>query len=185
MKVAFDALSDLEPEERSRAVQWLTSALDLEPPISRGPQSLATVIAAESGDRPAVSQSSEAPTPKAFIAEKKPQTAVERVTCLAYYLAHWRDAPAFKTPDIVELNTEAASPKLSNARRDVNNAAQSNGFLASAGRGAKQITSRGEALVEALPDREAVKQALQDHPYRRRTRRTTARGGTARKSKQG
>src|SRR5436309_11534705 len=50
-------------------------------------------------------------SPKEFLRDKHPMTDVERVTCLAYYLAHYRDTPHFKTVDISTLNTEAAQPK--------------------------------------------------------------------------
>lgn len=172
MKAAFDALSKLEPEERSRAIKWLVEALNVEvaapdaPQSNPGGQPGATVTAA--AGRAGMAAEAKAKTPKAFLAEKKPSTAIERVACLAYYLTHSRDTPTFKTKDIVALNTEAALPKLANAARDVNNAASAGGFLASAGSGAKQITTRGEALVEALPDRDAVKQALEDHKFKRR-----------------
>src|SRR5262249_14399501 len=110
-------------------------------------------------------------TPRRFIAEKKPHTDVERVTCLAYYLTHMRDAPLFKTRDITQLNAEAALPRLSNPAFTVRNATQQNQFLASVGGGKKQITVRGEALVEALPERERVTEALAANPMVGRKRR--------------
>ena len=55
--------------------------------------------------------SSEEPTPKEFMLQKQPNTDVERVACLAYYLAHYRDIPHFKTTDINKLNTDAAQIK--------------------------------------------------------------------------
>ena len=36
---------------------------------------------------------------KEFLYEKKPQTDVERIACLAYYLTHYRTTPHFKTTD--------------------------------------------------------------------------------------
>jgi hypothetical protein len=44
-------------------------------------------------------------------------------------------------------------------------------YLMAAGGGKKQITNLGEAIVEALPDREAVKQAIAENRPRRRKRR--------------
>ncbi|MBO0840260.1 MAG: hypothetical protein J2O49_05535 [Sciscionella sp.] len=98
---------------------------------------------------------------------KKPATNVERIACLGYYLTHYRDTPAFKTNQITRLNTEAAERKFTHPARDVDNADRHNGFIVSAGKGMKQMTSRGDALVEALPDRERVKRALADFPHRR------------------
>lgn len=47
-------------------------------------------------------------TPKQFVSQKKPGNNYERVACLAYYLANYRDMPHFKTSDITKLNTESA-----------------------------------------------------------------------------
>lgn len=60
----------------------------------------------------------------------------------------------------------AAGQKFGNLPRDIDNADRGSGFIVSARKGVKQLTTRGEAVVEALPDRDAVKQALQEHPYR-------------------
>ena len=100
--------------------------------------------------------SSEELTPKEFLLIKQPNTNVERVACLAYYLAHNRNITQFKTIDISKLNTEAAQTKLANpsyAVRDALNA----GYLAAAEKGMKQLSAQGELYVDALPDRGAVK----------------------------
>ena len=68
------------------------------------------------------------------------------------------------------LNHEARGRAFSNIAVAVNNARQA-GYLAPAGQGRKRITDRGEALVEALPDPERVKEVLNAHPIRRRTSR--------------
>jgi hypothetical protein len=100
-------------------------------------------------------------TPKQFIEQKQPQTDVERVACLAYYLTYTRKQAKFKTVDIEALNTEAAQTKFgSTPNAAVANATSSAKYLAPAGKGMKQISSRGEHLVKALPDRESVKAAL-------------------------
>ena len=49
-------------------------------------------------DRPNIS-------PKEFLLDKNPRSDVERVACLAYYLAHYRNVREFKTLDISKLNT--------------------------------------------------------------------------------
>lgn len=98
-------------------------------------------------------------TPKQFLFEKRPQTDIERVTCLAFYITHYRDTPHFKTLDLSKLNTEAAQIKLSNPNAAVDNAAQA-GLLAQSGQGQKQISAIGELYVQALPDRVAAKEAM-------------------------
>ena len=98
-------------------------------------------------------------TPKQFLHEKEPQTDVERIACLAYYLAHYRDQSHFKTVDLSRLNTEAAQLKFSNTAVAASNADR-RGLIAAAGKGLRQISAVGELFVDALPDRAAAKQVL-------------------------
>ena len=113
-------------------------------------------------------------SPKDFLFQKQPQTDIERVACLAYYLTHYRDTRHFKTVDISLLNTEAAQVKFSNAAFAVANAANA-GLLASAGKGSKQLSASGERYVEALPDRTAAKEVIAGM-RKRRARKTTRNG---------
>jgi len=109
--------------------------------------------------------------PKAFMAQKKPTSEIERITCLAYYLTHYRNTKAFKTRDLTKLNTEAAQPSFSNAAVFTRNA-DTAGYLSKAGGGTKQITYLGETVVKALPNREDVKSAIANNRVRSK-RRTT------------
>lgn len=118
---------------------------------------------------------SDSSTPKAFMAGKQPRNEIERITCLAYFLTHSRGTPLFKTRELTDLNIEAAQPKLSNASYVARNATQAN-YLSLAGKGQKQITVKGEALVEALPDRGKVRAALETHPIKRRKKTKRASG---------
>jgi hypothetical protein len=110
---------------------------------------------------------------KDFLRDKNPSTDVERVACLAYYLAHYRDTPHFKTIDISALNTEAAQPKFSNASVSVDNA-RSMGYLVPATKGNKQVSAAGEKFVELLPDREAAREAMKTFRPRRSNRKVKA-----------
>ena len=104
---------------------------------------------------------------KAFMTAKRPSTDMERVACLAYYLTHTKRVTPFKTRDLIDLNMTAAQPKMSNASVAARNAVQHE-YLSLAGAGKKQITARGEAIVQALPDRDKVKKALETHQMRKR-----------------
>jgi hypothetical protein len=108
-------------------------------------------------------------SPKEFVRDKNPLTDVERVTCLAYYLTHYRDTPHFKTLDISTLNTEAAQPKFSNTAVAVDNSRKL-GYLVPATKGNKQITALGEKFVELLPDREAAREAVRNFRPRKRSK---------------
>lgn len=119
--------------------------------------------------------STDDPSPKDFVFEKQPNSDVQRVACLAYYLANYRNTPHFKTTDISKLNTEAAQIKLSNASAAISNAIRA-GLLVAATRGMRQLSPWGEKYVEALPDHAAAK-ALGSAKQKRRPRRKSGRNG--------
>lgn len=171
MKAVLDALTGLSLEEQVRVLKWVGSKLKISQHYTEtdGIDSSPQVPRGSGLSQPGLRES--ALTPKAFMVQKKPYTDVERVACLAYYLAHQRAAQQFKTKDITKLNAEAAQPKLSNPTVAVRNATNQNQYLTSAGKGFKQITPRGEALVGALPNREKVKAALEEHALARRHRK--------------
>jgi hypothetical protein len=115
-------------------------------------------------------------TAKEFMLEKQPRTEVERLAALGYYLMHERGTPHFKTEDLVALNFEAAQLRFGNAIDAAKNAVKL-GYFIPAGQGRRQLSAVGEQVVEALPDRDAVKAALAAGRPRRRTRRRPAGSG--------
>jgi hypothetical protein len=156
MDAAFNALSSLKPDEKRRVLIWLWEKLEVGGAPPAGAQPPAGAAAA------AVNPSNVAPpaqpgnlTAKSFLAQKDPQTDAERITCLAYYLTHYKATSRFKTKALATANVDAAQPKFSNPAVAVMNAAGSK-YLSAAGGGDKQITVLGEKLVDALPDREKV-----------------------------
>jgi len=168
MEAAFNALSGLKPEEKGRELSWLWEKLEIDGALPAVPQPGSSSASPQPAPvaNVGVGPRGEAPTAKNFIAQKYPKTNVERVTCLAYYLTHYKGTPQFKTKELRALNTEAAQPKFSNAAVAVMNAAGSK-YLSPAGGGKKQITVLGEKLVDTLPGRELVKNL----PRRRSGRR--------------
>jgi hypothetical protein len=160
MKVTVGALQELEEPAQRRVLTWLVDAL--------GVESFAPVPSPSAS--PVLPEPDEVGlgTAREFLARKAPRTDIERVACLAYYLRHGRDTGEFETKDLSDLNTEAAGPRFSNVAYTASNAVKKNGYLAPAPNGKRQITPRGEALVEALPDREAVSGALEAFPNARR-----------------
>ncbi len=151
------ALRRLSPESRKRVLDTVGTFFGDNVVFNFGarPQS-ASPSAAPGSTGPGESQAIPA---KQFIADKAPRTDVERVACLAYYLTHYASTPHFKTVDLSRLNTEAAQPKFSNAAFATENATKM-GYLVPAVKGHKQISAAGERFVQALPDREAAKQAM-------------------------
>ncbi len=113
-------------------------------------------------------------SPKEFLLKKQPQSDVERVACLAYYLAHYRDQQHFKTSEISTLNTEAAQRRFANTADAVSNATK-RGYLAQSIKGMKQLSAGGEMYVEALPDREAANSALSHSRPKRTSKKSSFR----------
>jgi hypothetical protein len=167
MDQAYRALESLDKDGQSRAFMWLAEALDIRT-FKQSAPAVELGAANTSQSQTTLPSDETLINPREFISRKKPESLVERVACLAYYLARHRGMNHFKTADIVALNTEAAAHRFGNPSRDVDNADRHNGYLVSAGNGKKQLTVRGEAVVEALPDRESVKAALKDHPHKQR-----------------
>lgn len=159
----LDLMAPLDDAERLRVLRTVATYFDL--PLagagSSGP-SMSQPISGRSGKigREPVFSGHQPISPKEFLRQKEPKTDVERAMCLAYYLAHFRDAPHFKTADIAKLNTEAAQRKFANTAYTINNAATT-GYFVAAPAGQKQLSSMGEQYVEALPDRQAAKAVVE------------------------
>jgi hypothetical protein len=126
-----------------------------------------TVEGTDLGSSHGIVENSGKPTPKQFMANKKPMSDVERVTCLAFYLTHFRAMPQFKTIDLTHLNIEAAQPRMTNPTVAAKNAVTAQ-YLALAGGSKRQLGPRGESVVDALPDRSKVATFLADNPLSKR-----------------
>jgi len=109
-------------------------------------------------------------SPKDFLMEKMPQSDMERVACLAYYITHYREQPYFKNLDLDKLNTEAAQPRFSNLSKSAGNALTNHYLAAAPTKGMKQISAHGEAYVRALPDRAAARNTMRSKPRRKNTK---------------
>lgn len=171
--MAFQQLADvllpLEQELQERALAMLLPFLGIATPKGSLAEAGSSRPAGHRSSPPIQIAAREPPSPKDFLFQKAPDTDMERVACLAYYLAQYRDTKHFKTIDISKLNTEAAQRKFANAASSVYKATQ-HGFLAAAPKGMKQLAAEGERFVDALPDRAAAKAALGKKKARRRPR---------------
>lgn len=167
VKSAIKALEALDEAQQKQAIRTITQLLGQ---TESGNDDLGS----GNGETDRVSDITKL-TPKAFMKAKKPILDTERVTCLAYYLLHARNIQHFKTADITKLNTEAAQSELSNPSVAVDNATRTSRYLASASGGKKQITPLGEAVVDALPNHDAVKAAIAEHGKRKRRKKAKKR----------
>jgi hypothetical protein len=161
------ALKPLSQEARTRLFRTLAAFFEIPLRETTNAYVPQTTLSVSGAPGPSFSEDRSI-SPKQFVFEKRPTTDVERVTCLAYYLTHYRSTPHFKTLDISKLNTEAAQIKFSNPAVAVDNATKA-GFLVQASKGQKQVSSIGEMYVQALPDRVAARAAV-EHARRRRNR---------------
>ena len=66
------------------------------------------------------------------------------------------------------MNTEAAGTRISNISQALDNAMKHYNYFAPAGHGNKQLTTFGKAIVEALPNAEAVAAVQAERPKRKR-----------------
>ena len=164
-----DVVLPLKQELRERAHAMLGAFLGITAPnadvVARG----APQPAGHRSPSPIQIAPREAPSPKDFLFQKQPNTDVEKVACLAFYLTHYRNTKHFKTLDISKLNTEAAQRKFANPASTVNNAMQK-GFLAPVSGGMKQLAAEGERFVDELPDQAAAKAAFGNRKARRQRR---------------
>ncbi len=168
-------LLPLSPDDQRNVLETLATFFNL--PLSQSPAVAKLPPVLSEGSRAfQFSEQGPAPTVKAFMFDKSPRTDVERVACLAYYMAHYRGAPHFKTKDITALNTESAHRPFSNTAVAVDNATKM-GYLVPSVKGAKQISAPAERFVEALPDREAAREVFEQSRPKRG-------GGSARKIKE-
>jgi hypothetical protein len=172
-----NALKELTPEDQKRTLLSIVTFLNIElfsteNSVIVGSVSTKNNDSWEPNNKGIAFSENRSLTAKEFLRDKSPQTDIERIACLAYYLTHYRDSSQFKTVDLSTLNTEAAQPKFSNAARAVDNATKA-GLLVQGTQGRKQVSAAGEGFVQALPDRELAKNALTNLRIKRKSKKTS------------
>lgn len=161
-------LSQLNDEEIARIFNYISAKYKVRQSSTNLPQS--------STLRKEDNQDIEIPSDisiKEFMNIKKPIGFYERIACLGYYLEKMMGMDGFKTSDITQANKDARLHPMSNPTFFVNDATSKYGFLTPIGSGKKGISAKGESVVEALPDREKVRQILEENPTKRKTTKRT------------
>ena len=161
VQAVHSVLVDLDPDTRTRVLRAVGALLQM-------PESTATTAGAapqiaatgSSGHQPGDLQNIKI---DAFVTSKRPLDTYQRLACLAYFLEHKEGKIDIFAKDLTKANTDARQVRISNITTFLDLAARRHGLFAAAGRGKKRLTARGSAMVEALPDQNAVKAALQQH----------------------
>jgi hypothetical protein len=173
LRIMLEAMEKANPKSHSKLINTLATYFGAHSPTHGRPSALPSFA---QDSQPALDDSKSfssdrAPSPKEFMLAKAPQTDVDRIACLAYYLTHYREQDGFKTLDLSKLNAEAAQLKFSNPAYATDNATKL-GFLIPHQKGQKKISALGEIYVQALPDRAAAKSAMAAARPRRKKART-------------
>ena len=164
MREVDAALGQLDPEAQQRVIQWATSKHRIKP---LEPNEAVPPLQPTKG-------SAHRPNDiKSFLAEKRPEGFYERVACLVYYLEKFGGQTEVGTNDITKANSDARLPKMTNPAVFVKHSTHTYGYLISLGKRKFAISARGEAVVEALPDRERVEEAVRKFPFGKKTRKTS------------
>lgn len=175
----ISSLEALSPDDRERIIKTVLTYFGLDHQgllLARGHPSITPAAphgTMRAQGAPAFSDD-RSMSPKEFMVFKQPTTDVEKATCLAFYLTHYRNLPHFKTSDITAVNTEAAQPRFSNTHYAAHNAART-GFLVPGPKGTRQISAIGERFVQALPDRDAAREVLMSSNRKKRAKKAKGR----------
>jgi len=163
METTLAALLPLDPDERQRVFDWLVAKVGVRSSVAGA----ATGTGRGTAGGTTASGGAVSGTIKQFLKDKSPDEDVARAAALAYFLTHAKNQATYKTGDLTTARSDAALANF-NMSRAVSTA-QRAGYLTTAGkRGTYQITSTGEALVEAMPDADLIKKVKAKGTRRRR-----------------
>ncbi|HWX56418.1 MAG TPA: hypothetical protein VN176_17670 [Verrucomicrobiae bacterium] len=157
------ALSKLDSDEQKRVVDWASSKHGIK--LKANPDSSET-MSEFVGDK-----MQHPKDVKSFLAQKRPENFYERVACLVYHLEKSEGKPEVGTNDITKANSDARLSKLTNPAVFVKHATHTYGYLTSLGKRKFAISARGEAVVEALPDRVKVEEAQEKFKFGKKGKR--------------
>ena len=159
METSLSVMKPLDEGERHRVLSWLAAKLGV---CASAP------LETPNGGAGNMGGGGIQGSIKQFLKQKLPRDDVARVTALGYFLTHGSNQARWKQADLVKARIEASVTDF-NISRAISNAKRAK-YLTSAGEhGLYQVTTSGEALVEAMPDGNAMTQInAQDRTRRRR-----------------
>jgi hypothetical protein len=163
LKVVDESLGHLSEEERQRIFSFISSKYSLTPTNNTNHGSFNGQNSNIGAGQPITLDV------KQFLASKKPSGFYEQIACLGYFIEKVQGQESFNTKAITETNTAARATKIPNPSLYLGDVVSKYGYMTAIGGGKKAMTARGEALVEALPDRDAVKTALENNPIKRKS----------------
>jgi hypothetical protein len=163
MRDVDEALSKLDPDAQKRVMDWASSKHRIKFSTDQNGSEMISVVAGR--------QAQQAKDIKSFLSQKQPENFYERVACLVYYLEKVEDKPEVETKEITEANSQARLSRLTNPAVFVKHATHTYGYLTSLGKRKFAISARGEAVVEALPDRAKVEEAHAKFRFGKKMRR--------------
>jgi hypothetical protein len=111
---------------------------------------------------------------KDFLKQKNTENKYQQVAVLAYFLKK-NKGEDFVNKEIIEAaNLEAGGKTIDDITGTLNDAKSKYGFFGLANGGKKTLLAYGEDVVEALPDREKVKELRKkNHSRKRRAKKIT------------
>jgi hypothetical protein len=143
---------------QSAANRWNLQVANINPGSGGGGTGAGATSAGGSGAGAANEQAAIAQkNARAFMRLKNPQTDVQRVACLGFYVLHTTNQPGFKSMDVQTANTDSGGTRI-NFTRALDNATRKAKYISSRGGNEKQLTRLGEDVVMALPDQEKVRE---------------------------
>ncbi|HEY2393443.1 MAG TPA: hypothetical protein VGK22_19885 [Candidatus Angelobacter sp.] len=151
MREIDEALGRLNSDAQKRVIEWAISKHQISSKASIGGNG---ALADSTVAKAQISKDI-----KSFLASKQPENFYERVACLVYYLEKFGDKTEVGTNEITQANSDARMSKLTNPAVFVKHATHTYGYLTSLGKRKFAISARGEAVVEAMPDRVKVEGA--------------------------
>jgi len=163
-------LETLESEDRARVIQAAFTLLGDgdAPPEVPGPH-VSSVI-------PSLARNKAGE--KGYFDSKNPRMKIEELATAARYLEEAENAASYTRADL-ERVIRAARRNFDgkNFRRDIDNARTANLFTRGTGRDSIVLSSHGQNYVDALPNRDTIKELGKPRKARRRGRSKIAGGG--------